>query len=156
MTNKLIPIIISIVVVIVGVFYGGIKYTENKLTRNGFSQTDFQNLSNLSPEERRQRFQEFGSGDHEGNFRGRFGLENYGTRPLSGEIIVQREGSFTLKLNDGSTKIVFINDSTQIIKSVEGSLGDLNQSEQILVTGDENPDGSYTAEVIQIRPGINH
>lgn len=156
MTNKLIPIIIAIAVIVgVGAFYGGIKYTESKSPRGELSQADFENLRNLSPEERRQRFQEFGPGDYEGGFVGRFGSGD-GSQPLSGEIISQSAGSFTIKLSDGSTKIVFVSDSTQITKSVDGTLGDLKKNEQILVSGDENPDGSYTAKTIQLRPDINH
>lgn len=160
--NKLLPIIILVAVVVGGVaFYGGTKYSGDNLTasiggRAGFSQEDFRNLS---PEERRQRFQELGAngsgafgGDHEGGsgFRGRFGSGAGGSRPLSGEVISQSDGSLTIKLSDGSTKIVFVSDSTQIIKSIEGALGDLATGEQIFVSGTENPDGSYTAQTIQL------
>lgn len=154
--NKLLPIIIAVTVIIgSGAFYGGMKYTESKSSRGGFSQAGFQNLSS---DERWQRFQELGANigeafnqDHEGDgFRGRFGSGD-GNRSLSGEIISQNESSFTIKLNDGSTKIVFVNDSTQITKSIDGTLDDLNEGEQIFVVGDENPDGSYIAKTIQLR-----
>lgn len=152
MTNKLISIITVVVVIIGGgMFYGGMKYVENKSPRDEFLRSNFESLRNLSPEQRQQRFQEFGPGDHGGGFRSRFDLENDGAQPLSGEIIVQSEGSFTIKLNNDSTKIVFVSDSTQITKFVDGTQNDLNKGEQILVTGVENPDGSYTAKAIQIR-----
>lgn len=97
--------------------------------------------------------------DHqEGDFSGRFdsmrgmrGMEG-SSNPLFGEIISQGEGSFTIKLSDGSTRIIFISDSTQITKSIDGILGDLEIAGQIFVSGEENPDGSYTAKTIQIRP----
>ena len=160
--NKLLPITILVAVVVGGIaFYSGTKYSEGNSTasiggRAGFSQEDFRNLS---PEERQQRFQEFGangsgafSRDHEGGsgFRGRFGTGSDGSRPLIGEIISQGDGSLTIKLSDGSTKIVFVNDSTQITKSVDGTVDDLDEGEQIFVSGDENPDGSYTAKTIQL------
>jgi len=167
--NKLLPIIILVAVVVGGVaFYSGTKYSGDNSTasiggRTGFSQEDFQNLS---PEERQQRFQELGAngsgafdgdhesgafrGDHEGGFGGRFGSGAGGSRPLTGEIISQGDGSFTIKLNDDSTKIVFVSDSTQITKSVDGAIDDLSEGEQIFVSGDENPDGSYTAKTIQL------
>lgn len=157
--SKLIPIIITAAVIVGGAFYGGMKYVESKNQRGELSQADFQSLRNLSPEERQQRFQELGANiggifdqDHEREgFRGRFGSGN-GSRSLSGEIISQSEGSFIIKLSDSSTKIVFISDSTQITKSVDGTLDDLNEGEQIFVIGNENPDGSYTAETIQLSP----
>ena len=154
--NKLLSIIVVVAVLVGGgAFYGGMKYVESKNPRSGFSQADLQNLSS---EERQQRFRGFGANiggafnqDHEGGFLGRFGSED-GSRPLSGEIISQSEGSFTIKLSDGSTKIVFVNDSTQITKSVDGTLSDLTTGEQIFVGGTENPDGSYTAQTIQLSP----
>jgi len=150
--NKLITTIIAVVVIVGGgAFYGGMKYTESKSPRDEFSRTNFQDHS-----------QEFSAnvsgafgGDHEGGsgFRGRrFGSGADGSRSLTGEVISQSDDSLTIKLSDGSTKIVFINDSTQITKSVEGSLDDFSEGEQIFVGGTENPDGSYTAQTIQLRP----
>jgi len=155
--NKLIPIVVAVAVVGSGAFYGGMQYAESKGSQGGFSQADFQNLS---PEERQQRFQEFGANvggglnqDHEGgNFRSRFGSGTDGSRSLSGEIISQSSDSFTIKLSDDSTKIVFVSNNTQITKSVDGTVDDLSEGEQIFVSGDENPDGSYTAQTIQLSP----
>ena len=165
--SKLLPIIIAVAVLVGGgAFYGGMKYTDSQNSqsgeladRQGFSREE---LQNLSLEERQQRFRELGANisgvfgqDHdggEGGFRGRFGSGSDGSRLLSGEIISQSEGSFTIKLSDGSTKIVFVNNSTQITKSVDGTLDDLSGGEQVFVSGDQNPDGSYTAETIQLRP----
>ena len=156
--NKLLPIIIVVAVIIGGgAFYGGMKYTENKSSTGQFSRGNFQNLSS---EEREQRFQGFGAnvsgtfgGDHErgSGFRGgRFGTGSDGPRSLIGEVISQSDDSLTIKLSDGSTKIVFVSDSTQITKSVEGSLDDFSKGEQIFVGGTENPDGSWTAKTIQL------
>jgi len=151
--KKLLPIIIITVLVVGGgAFYGGMKYTESKSPQGGFARAD---LQNLSPEERQQKMQELGDSgaleDRAGDFRGQFG--GGGGRSLSGEIISQSEDSLTIKLADGSTKIVFVSENTQITKSVEGNLTDLGEGEQISVGGTENSDGSYTAASIQIRPG---
>lgn len=154
--NKLALIIIALIIVGGGTFYGGIKYQENK---NGLSQTDFENFRNLSPEERIQRIQEMGMGadmggafgDHAETYRGGSGSMG-GPGMISGEIIARNKDSFTIKLNNNSTKIVFISESTQITKSVSGVSDDLEQGEQIFVNGSENPDGSYTAQTIQLRP----
>lgn len=99
-------------------------------------------------------FRDHQGGDFSGRFgsmRGMRGIEG-SSSPLFGEIISQGEGSFTIKLSDSSTRIIFISDSTQITKSIDGILGDLEIAGQIFVSGEENPDGSYTAKTIQIRP----
>ena len=161
--NKLVIIIITIAVIVGGgAFYGGMKYTESKSPQGGFSRADFQNLS---PEERQQRFQGLGAnvsgaftGNHEGGsgFRdGRFGSGVDGSPPLIGEVISQSNDSLTIKLNDGSTKIIFVSNNTQITKSIDGTIDDLNKGEQIFIGGTENPDGSYTAQTIQLSPA-NH
>ncbi|MCH7759449.1 hypothetical protein IID20_03770 [Patescibacteria group bacterium] len=158
MNNKLIPLIIVLVAVIgIGAFYGGTKYMESKSLSGGLSPADFKDFRSLSPEQRQQRFQEFGSGDHQpGDSRGRFNLNDDGERPLNGEIVSQGDGSLVLKLNNDSTKIIFITEDTEITLSVKGVLTDLTAGLQIMISGAENPDGSYTAKVIQVRPSINH
>src|SRR3972149_10458229 len=66
-----------------GGFFGGMKYSESK-SPNASAQSNFQNLQNLSPEERQQRFQQAGANG--GAFRtGRNGAQNGGF--ASGEII---------------------------------------------------------------------
>jgi len=60
--------------------------------------------------------------------------------------------SITIKANDGSSKIVFFSDSTTVGKTVPGSAADLNNGEQVMVNGKSNPDGTLTAQNIQIRP----
>ena len=136
--NKLITTIIAVAVIVGGgAFYGGMKYVRNS-PRGG--------------QELRANISGSFSGDHEGGsgFRGeRFSSRN-GARPLLGEIISQSDDSLIIKLSDESTKIVFINNDTQIIKSVDGTVDDLSEGEQIFVGGTENPDGSYTADNIQI------
>ena len=99
-------------------------------------------------------FRDHQEGDPSRRFDSMRGMRGMGgsSSPLFGEIISQGEGSFTIKLSDGSTKIIFISDSTQITKSIVGILDDLEIAGQIFVSGEENPDGSYTAKTIQIRP----
>jgi len=152
MAKKLLSIIIVVIVVGAAAFYGGMKYTQSR-TPGGFLQADLGNLRNLSPEERQQKLQGLGDSGALGEraIRGQFD-SGAGSRSLSGEIISQSEDSLTIKLADGSTKIVFVSESTQITKSVEGNLTDLGEGEQIFVGGSENSDGSYTAKTIQISP----
>jgi hypothetical protein len=132
MKKIIIPIIIVLVIAIAGgAFYGGMKYGQNKISSQRSS------FQNLSPEQRQQFAQ--GAGRAGANF-------------LSGEVISKDEKSLTIKLPDGSTKIIFFSDSTQISKTTEGSIGDIEIGKQIMVSGDQNSDGSYTAKTIQLSP----
>ena len=156
MTNKVITVTILIVAVVgAGAFYGGMKYGGDKSLGDGLAPTDWQGFSDFSSEERQQRFQEFGSGDHQsGGFRGRPDLGD-GVGRLTGEVISQGEGSLVIKLANDSTKIVFVTENTEISKTVKGVLDDLAIGRQIMLSGDENPDGSYTAKTIQLRLNID-
>lgn len=152
--NKLIPVVIAVVVVVGGgAFFGGMKYAESKSPRGGSAQADFQNLQNLSPEERQQRLQESGANAGAG-FRGGAagGSQRGGGGGLTaGEIISKDEKSVTVKLQDGGSKIIFLSDSTEITKSAAGTLSDLEVGKNISVNGTANSDGSVTAQSIQLR-----
>jgi hypothetical protein len=107
-----------------------------------------QALKNLTPEKMREIFQQRG---------GQFFAQNQGQRQragqnfVSGQVISKDEKSLTVKLPDGSTKIVFLSQSTQILKSTEGSIDDVQVGKEILVAGNQNTDGSLTARTIQVR-----
>ncbi len=71
---------------------------------------------------------------------------------VSGEILLKDETGFTVKMQDGSTKIVFTSTSTPVLKSTNGSTNDLDIGTQVMVNGKGNSDGSITADSVQIRP----
>lgn len=75
-------------------------------------------------------------------------------RPVNGEIISVDEKSITVRLADGSSKIVFLSENTQINKAEKTSREDLKVGEKVVVFGTENADGSLTAQNIQLNPQL--
>jgi len=60
--------------------------------------------------------------------------------------------TITVKLEDGSSKIILLSEKTSINKASEGSITDLTAGEKVAVFGTTNADGSVTAQNIQINP----
>ncbi len=140
--KKLLLIIIAIIIVGGGAFYGGMKYSQNK---SPFSNLSRQNFQNLSSEQRQQLFQ----GNVGGNMQKGVG-KGTGAGFLKGEVIDKDEQSLTLKMMDGSSMVIFFSGSTEISKTAEGLINDIEIGKQITVSGDQNSDGSYTAKTIQL------
>ncbi|OGM10534.1 hypothetical protein A2Z67_03010 [Candidatus Woesebacteria bacterium RBG_13_36_22] len=142
--KKIIPIFVALILVVGGgAFYGGVKYQQSK---GSFSNLTRQNFQNLSEEQRQQLLQ----GNIGGSFQRGIG-GGAGTNFLNGEVIGKDEQSLTLKMPDGGSKIVFFSGSTKILKTTDGSIDDIGIGEQIMVSGEQNSDGSYTAQTIQER-----
>lgn len=80
------------------------------------------------------------------------GGNRMGFRPVNGEIISSDDKSITVKLQDGSSKIVLFSDSTEINKAAEATKEDLKTGEKVAVFGTENSDGTVTAQNIQLNP----
>jgi len=135
---KKIIFIIAVMAAVGGAaFYAGMKY-----------QTSRQNAA------RQNMARQFGA-NADANMVGAAGIRfrNQGNGGFaSGEIIAKDDKSVTVKLRDGGSKIVFFSESTEIGKSAVGSADDLKTGEQIMVSGDQNSDGSVVAKTIQISP----
>lgn len=71
-----------------------------------------------------------------------------------GEIISKDNGSITIKLINGGSKIIFFSDSTEINKFANGDSEDLELGKNVTIQGTANPDSSITAQSIQIRPAV--
>lgn len=140
-------VVIVIFAAIGGAFYGGMKYGGSKNSRGAFFGGGPQDFRNLSAEERDKISQQFGSGGARVGFKG-------GANTVAGEIISKDDKSVTIKLPNGGSKIIFFSDSTTIIKSADGSINDIEAGKQIIVNGEQNSDGSYTAKTIQISPQL--
>lgn len=129
----LITILIALIVGGAG-FYAGMKYQQNR--RPAFT-GQFGNGQFLRNGQR--------TGGANGNNRGGF-------RPVAGEIISADDKSVTVKLQDNSSKIVFINDRTQINKAETVGKSELKTGTKVAIFGTENSDGSVTAQNIQVNP----
>jgi hypothetical protein len=133
--NKIIGIIIGIVIIGAGAFWGGMTYTQGQTpARSG----------------------QFTQGGNRGGGRFLNGGGAFGT------IIAKDATSITIQLggpsatstngNASGTKIVLYDNSTQVGKFVTGSPADLSVGQMVSVGGTPNSDGSITAQMIQIRP----
>lgn len=145
--KKILPVIVIVVIVAAAFFFAGMKYGQSK-NSGVFSQRGFQNLDNLSAEERQQRIQQMGAAGVG------FGGGREGSGFASGEIISKDDRSITVKLPDGGSKIVFYSETTEVKKFVDGTSTDLELGKTIMVNGKTNEDGSITAQSIQLRPDI--
>lgn len=123
-------IITAVALIIVGAlsFFGGMKYQQNQ---RGIGRGQFGGIG------AGQSFQRFGGNS---------------TRPISGQIISMDANSITVKLSDGSSKIIILSGSTSIVKTQTASKGDLKTGDTVAVFGTANSDGSFTAQSVQLNP----
>lgn len=127
--------LVGIVLVAVGAvaFFGGVKYQGSKTSQ----------------------FPGFAGGPEGQGWRGqRSGSGRQAFAPVAGEIISQDADSITVKLQDGSSKIVLLSGSTTINKTDKASKLDLRKGEKVRVIGTENSDNSVTAQNIQLNPQV--
>lgn len=71
---------------------------------------------------------------------------------ITGSILSMDDKSITVKLNDGSTKIVLFSGSTTYSNTVAATRMDLKVGGEVAVFGATNSDGSVTATNVQINP----
>jgi hypothetical protein len=158
--NIAIVIIAALVVGVAG-FYGGTIYEKSSLNKQGLLRTagSFGNRQGGG-----QGGQNGQGGQRPGGQNGQGGQgRGQGGGFLGGEITAKDDpvkseadhgagNSLTIKDRNGNSIIVFFSDSTTIGKSIAGSASDLNNGQQVTITGQANADGTYTAQNIQIRP----
>jgi hypothetical protein len=144
-------VVIVVIAVGVGGFFGGKAVGGGTPTLAEATKV----LQSATPEEMQQALQ--GSGGTGGLFGDRTGTGRTGGTGapgaggfVSGSVIAQDSGSITVKLTDGSTKIVLVSGSTSINVSQTGTATDLAVGKDVTVTGSTNSDGSVTATRIQI------
>lgn len=130
MKNNLILVAAITAVIFAGAgFYGGMQYQISQTpatTRTG------------------------GAGGFGGRTGGR-GPGNGGGR-IMGTVTSSDSNSLTVKLQDGSSKILLITSQTSINKAAQASASDLVVGSTVAAFGSTNSDGSVTAQNIQLNP----
>ena len=133
----IVPVIIATVFLVVG-FTAGLFYQKSKTPSFGGN---------------RQGQMSRGSNTNDNNGTGQKNNGQFGVfKPTSGEILNVDDKSITVKMDDGSSKIVLISDSTSINQSTSASKTDLKIGVKVSVIGDQNTDGSVTGKTINLNP----
>lgn len=128
-SNQIAGILVGLIVVAGIAFFGGMQY--QKMSRGN----QFMG----------QNGQFRGAGLAQGN-------RQMTSRPVNGEIISSDDKSITVKLQDGSTKIILLNDQSTISEATSSSKQSLTTGKKVVVFGNTNQDGSVTAQNIQLNP----
>lgn len=131
---KNIKVIVPIISVLIGLgvgFFGGMEYRNYQIrnTRGNF-----------------QRF----VGGRIGS-QGEVNSQAFRGGAIDGSVISMDDKSMTVKMNDGSTKIVLLSGSTSYSNTVAAAKTDLKAGDSVAVFGTPNSDGSVTASDVQLR-----
>lgn len=86
-----------------------------------------------------------------GGFR-RNGMGTNGMRPIAGQIIGKDSNSITVKMQDGSSKIIILSAQTKVMQTQTASVSELQTGQTVAVFGTTNSDGSVTAQNVMLNP----
>ncbi|MFZ2024878.1 MAG: DUF5666 domain-containing protein [Microgenomates group bacterium] len=125
-------------------FFGGMKYQQTKspsFARGGLNnmQGGMQNNSQAK---------QTGTTKNTNGIGKSFGGMQIGT------IASMDETSLTVKLQDGSSKIVILSGTTTYKTMTDASKSDINVGDTIAISGSTNTDGSVSAQSIQLNPAM--
>ena len=130
--SAVVTIVIAIVVAVVA-FFGGMKYDQSSAKTGN-------NMSQQSGYSGAGGFRRFGSnGQNNANV-------------VRGQVVSSDANSITVKLSDGSSKIINISGNTMFVKSSKASQSDVQSGQTVAAFGMANSDGSIDAQSVQINP----
>jgi hypothetical protein len=109
-------------------------------------------------------FSDYQRAQQRGNFGRQFATGASGTagrnrlngRPVSGSVMSIDEKSLTVKMVDGSTRIVILPDSATFSETINASKSAIKVGGNIAAFGTDNTDGSITAQNIQLNPAFRN
>ena len=136
MNKNLIITIVAVVIIAGAAFWGGMQYQKSRVS--GFIQDGVS----------RQRIN--GQGEKPQGFTQGQGRQNFSS--IRGDISGIDNNSVTIKLQDGSSKIVILSGNTTYTKAASFQKEDLKTGDTVMIMGVSNSDGSVTAENVQINP----
>jgi len=152
--QKTMFLVLGFIIIAAGAFFGGMKFQEGKQTADI---SNYQSPFNRFTTRQTNNSQRTNDGQQlpgQGSMMRNNG--NSGFRPVNGDIINADDKSITVKMTDGSSKIIFFSDKTTINKSTVASTADLKTGEKVMVIGQQNADGSVTATNINLNPVIRN
>jgi hypothetical protein len=135
------PLVVAVIFA-AGGFYGGMKYQQTK-SGSGFTR-EFGTRTGMGGRQGGNVMMR-GQNASTGNMRMSF-------RPFFGEIINSDDKSITVKLEDGSSKIIMLSDKTTINKAESATKAELVKGTKVSVFGQEDADGIVSAQSIQLNP----
>lgn len=139
------PIFVLIIAIVVGAgaFYGGVLYQKNQQPSfAGRAGGGFYRTANG------------GAGGSQRGFGGAGGPGGTaGVTPVRGQIVSTGNNTITVKMQDGSSKIVNLTSQTKINKTTTGSVSDLKSGTDVTAIGTSSSDGSVTAQNIIVGNG---
>lgn len=133
-----------IISVIVSLFIGGVAFAGGTVYQKNKDAV----LAAVAP----QRIGSSGASNVVIGTKGGVGGRRAGGPITSGQIIGKDSQSITVKQQDGSTKIVYISQTTTVLNTTASSLDDLTVGKQVSANGTANSDGSIAATNVQVRP----
>ncbi len=131
-SQLIVAVILTAIIVGIGGFYGGIMYQKSQ-SSIGFGQGG-----------------RFGGGRY--SLPGRAGGPN--TSVVRGSILSNDGKTLTVKLGNGSSKIIILSDQTNVTEATTAAQTSLQAGKDVTVFGTLNPDGSITAQNVTIGFGF--
>jgi len=129
--NIAVFVIIAFIVGGTGGFFGGMQYQKGQRATIG---------------------QFVNNGQFNARGSGAIGARGRNGNGATGTILSVDANSITVKLADGTSKIVLVTGSTSINKATQGAMSDLTVGARVAAFGATNTDGSITATNVQLNP----
>lgn len=147
--NRVVIIVLGVLVVLAiaaSSFYGGMVYGRNQAQAELPVFVDAEGM-------RAGRGQLRAPADGQGGIVGRQFSDTQGGM-VFGEIQSIGDGEMSITDQSGQQITIYVADTTLIQKQAEVTLADLQEGETVIISGNRGEDGSITARMLQVSPGV--